>query len=160
MAKADPAGLICPWAAHIRKVNTRDSGSDTGARDSTYKRRILRVGVPFGKPLSNRYAETEDDPEAGNRGLLFICVQSSIEEQFEFLCCRWVNDPSRPKMPGGHDFVIGQNPADDRHVRKCVLFGADHKPVEITTDRQWVIPTGGGYFFLPSIRALGGVLSA
>jgi deferrochelatase/peroxidase EfeB len=46
-SKADPAGITCPWAAHIRKVNTRDSGSDTGGRDSTYMRRLLRVGVPF-----------------------------------------------------------------------------------------------------------------
>lgn len=159
MAKADPAGLTCPWAAHIRKVNTRDSGSDTGTRDSTYRRRILRVGVPFGKPLPDPYAAPKDDPEGGNRGLLFLCVQSSIEEQFEFLCSRWANDPSRPKMPGGHDFVIGQNPASDEgRVRKCVIFGSDHKPVEIATDKEWIIPTGGGYFFLPSIRALREVL--
>jgi len=35
MSVADPAGMTCPWAAHIRKLNTRDSGSDTGGRDST-----------------------------------------------------------------------------------------------------------------------------
>jgi deferrochelatase/peroxidase EfeB len=38
-SKADPAGTTCPWAAHVRKVNTRDSSSDTGGRDSTYIRR-------------------------------------------------------------------------------------------------------------------------
>jgi Dyp-type peroxidase family len=159
-AEADPAGLTCPWAAHIRKVNTRDSASDMGSRNSTYDRRILRVGVPFGKPLEDRYAGPKDDPEQGNRGLLFLSVQASIENQFEFLCNRWVNDPARPKMPGGHDFVIGQNPAPgERHVRRCVIFGKDLKPVEISTDKEWVIPTGGGYFFLPSISALKDVLS-
>jgi Dyp-type peroxidase family len=160
-AEADPAGVTCPWAAHIRKVNTRDSASDMGSRDSTYNRRILRVGVPFGKPLKDRYAGPKDDPEGGNRGLLFLSIQASIENQFEFLCNRWVNDPSRPKMPGGHDFIIGQNSApDEAQVRKCVLFDSSTKPVEVTTDRQWVIPTGGGYFFLPSIYALEKVLSA
>jgi Dyp-type peroxidase family len=159
-AKADPAGLTCPWAAHIRKVNTRDSASDMGSRDSTYNRRILRVGVPFGKPLADRYADLKDDPQQGNRGLLFLSVQASIENQFEFLCNRWVNDPSRPKMPGGHDFIIGQNAAiGERYARQCVIFGTDLKPVEISTDKQWVIPTGGGYFFLPSISALQNVLS-
>jgi Dyp-type peroxidase family len=161
MAKADPSGLTCPWAAHIKKVNTRDSGSDMGARDSTYKRRVLRVGIPFGQPLADKYAQPKDDPEDGNRGLLFLCIQSSIEEQFEFLCSRWANDPARPKMPGGHDFVIGQNSAPgEQIVRKCTLFGSDFSAAEVTTDKQWVIPTGGGYFFLPAISALRDVLSA
>lgn len=160
-AKADPAGMTCPWAAHIRKVNTRDSGSDMGSRDTTYNRRLLRVGVPFGKSLEDRYAEIKDDPEHGNRGLLFLSVQASIETQFEFLCSRWVNDPSRPKMPGGHDFIIGQNSAPgEGRARTCSLFGADLKPMDIATDKEWVIPTGGGYFFLPSIRALQKVLCA
>jgi Dyp-type peroxidase family len=160
-ANADPAGLVCPWAAHIKKVNTRDSGSDMGARDSTYRRRVLRVGIPFGKPLADKYGKPEDDSEHGNRGLLFLCIQSSIEDQFEFLCSRWANDPARPKMPGGHDFVIGQNSAPgEQQVRKCALFGADFAAEEVSTDKQWVIPTGGGYFFLPSIRTLRNVLSA
>jgi deferrochelatase/peroxidase EfeB len=30
MANADPAGVTCPWAAHIRKLNTRDSSSEDG----------------------------------------------------------------------------------------------------------------------------------
>jgi deferrochelatase/peroxidase EfeB len=128
MAKADPAGLTCPLAAHIRKVNTRDSASDTGAQDSTYKRRLLRVGVPFGKPLSDPFSPIGDDPEKGNRGLLFLSVQASIKDQFEFLCARWANDPSRPKMPGGHDFVIGQNGAPDgQRKRSCIMFGSDLK---------------------------------
>lgn len=161
MAKADPAGLTCPWAAHIRKVNTRDSSSDTGAQESTYKRRLLRVGIPFGKPLEDPYAPEKEDSEHGNRGLLFLSVQASIEDQFEFLCSRWVNDPARPKLPGGHDFVIGQNGApDEQRVRRCTIFGSDLKESHLSTKRRWVIPTGGGYFFLPSISALQQVLGS
>jgi Dyp-type peroxidase family len=158
MAKADPAGITCPWAAHIRKVNTRDSASDTGSQDSTYKRRLLRVGIPFGKPIEP-YSDPKDDPEQGNRGLLFLSVQSSIEDQFEFLCARWANDPARPKMPGGHDFIIGQNGApDEDRKRRCTLFGSNLETSELKTDKQWVIPTGGGYFLLPSISAVRDVL--
>jgi Dyp-type peroxidase family len=161
MAKADPAGLTCPLAAHIRKVNTRDSASDTGAQDSTYKRRLLRVGIPFGEPLADPFAPAGDDPEKGDRGLLFLSVQASIEDQFEFLCARWANDPSRPKMPSGHDFVIGQNGAPDgQRKRQCVMFGSDLKQSHLSTTQRWVIPTGGGYFFLPSISALRLVLGS
>jgi Dyp-type peroxidase family len=161
MAKADPVGTTCPLASHIRKVNTRDSASDTGSQDSTYKRRLLRVGIPFGKPLADPFAPTGDDPENGERGLLFLSVQASIEDQFEFLCTRWANDPSRPKMPGGHDFIIGQNGAPDgQRMRRCIIFGSDFKESHLSTMRRWVIPTGGGYFFLPSKSALEKVLSS
>jgi Dyp-type peroxidase family len=161
LAKADPVGFTCPWSAHIRKVNTRDSSSDMGAEDATYTRRILRVGVPFGKPLLDVYAEPKDDPEQGNRGLLFLSVQSSIENHFEFLCSRWANDPVRPKTPGGHDFIIGQNGApDENRVRQCVVFGSNQEAATLTTNTHWVIPTGGGYFLLPSISALRDVLGA
>jgi Dyp-type peroxidase family len=154
-SKADPAGLICPWAAHIRKVNTRDSGSDMGGRDSTYIRRLLRVGVPFGKPLRNRYAHDQRE-----RGLLFLSVQASIEDQFEFLVSRWMGDPTRPKMPGGHDILVGQNdtPSESR-VRRCVIFGSSAEEAHLATDAEWIVPTGGGYFFIPSINALRTVIA-
>jgi Dyp-type peroxidase family len=161
MANADPAGLTCPWAAHIRKVNIRDSGSDMGGRDATYKARILRRGIAFGEPLADRYADDTPDPEAGQRGLLFQCVQASLEAQFEFLTARWVNDPSRPKMPGGHDMLIGQNgQVGEGRVRRCTLFGKDLQQAEVETDKEWVIATGGGYFFVPSISALRDVIGS
>lgn len=163
MSKADPAGVTCPWAAHIRKVNTRDSSSDLGGREATYARRILRVGIPFGKPLplEKRYADQNEDNDYKKRGLLFQCVQSSIENQFEFLTTSWINDPSRPKTPSGHDLLLGQNNAngEDRR-RECMLFGSGLQQAKIGTSAQWIIPTGGGYFFVPSISALQWVLGS
>jgi Dyp-type peroxidase family len=157
-AKADPAGITCPWAAHIRKVNVRDSGTDMGGGDASTRRRILRRGITFGKPLEDRYAE-ESDSARGQRGLLFLSVQTSIEEQFEFLQTRWMNDPTRPKMPGGHDILIGQNgQPQEKGVRRCTLFGSGLQTGVVETDAKWVIPTGGGYFFLPSVSALREVL--
>jgi Dyp-type peroxidase family len=159
MSTADPAGITCPWAAHIRKTNTRDSGSDTGGRDSTYRRRLLRVGISFGPSLRDRFATKKNDPKFRKRGLLFLSIQASIEEQFEFLMCRWMGDHSRPKTPGGHDMLVGQNSAvgEDRE-RRCVIFGAGSQQAEIRSSNQWIIPTGGGYFFVPSIPTLRNIL--
>lgn len=158
-AKADPIGVTCPWAAHIKKVNTRDSGSDMGGRESTYNRRLLRVGLPFGKSLANNYATVKQDPEKGNRGLLFLSIQASIEQQFEFLAARWINDPSRPKTPGGHDMLVGQNTVAENGIRRCCLFASGLQHAQLSTNQQWVIPTGGGYFFMPSISALREVIT-
>lgn len=105
----------------ILKINTRDAPSDTGGHSSTYERRILRVGVPYGPPAADRYAEAKaNDPE---RGLLFLSIQTSIEEQFEFLQARWMNDNSRPKAPSGNDMIVGQNQATRDSVRRAVVFG-------------------------------------
>lgn len=160
-SKADPVGLVCPWAAHIRKVNSRDSGSDMGGRELTYARRLLRVGVPFGEPLADRYAEAKNDPEKGNRGLLFLGIQASIEEQFEFLAVKWMGDPSRPKMPGGYDLLVGQNnDAKANGVRTMTIFGSGTQQASVATAAQWIVPTGGGYFFVPSLSAIKSVLTA
>jgi Dyp-type peroxidase family len=159
-AHADPVGLTCPLVAHIRKVNTRDSSSDMGARSSAYDRRILRVGVPFGKSLLDHYAQPARDPEKGNRGLLFLSIQSSIEDQFEFLQSRWINDPARPKAPSGNDMIVGQNAATAGSVRRCVIFGSGLGQAELSASGQFVIPTGGGYFFVPSISALRSVIGS
>jgi Dyp-type peroxidase family len=157
-AKADPVGLTCPWGAHIRKVNVRDSGSDMGGGDATYNRRLLRIGIPFGTFLTEKqkYQERGD----GNRGLLFLSIQSSIEDQFEFLQTSWMNDDSRPKMPGGNDMIVGQNAAAVEGRRRCTLIDPKLKVHEISTADQWVIPTGGGYFFVPSLSAVRDVLTA
>jgi Dyp-type peroxidase family len=155
MAKADPVGTTCPWGAHIRKVNTRDSASDMGSRDSTYNRRLLRVGIPYGEQVRDRRAHHAK----GERGLLFLSIQSSIEDQFEFLMARWINDDSRPKMPGGNDMLIGQNAAAEDGIRRCTVFGSGLQREEVSSDRQWVVPTGGGYFFVPSLSALREVLA-
>jgi Dyp-type peroxidase family len=156
-AKADPIGAACPLAAHIRKVNTRDAPSDTGGRSSTYERRLLRVGVPYGPSAKDRYANSK--PGDPDRGLLFLSIQSSIEEQFEFLQARWMNDQNRPKAPSGNDMIVGQNAPTDDGTRRCTLFGSGLTQAQVQADEQFVIPTGGGYFFIPSRSALSTVIA-
>jgi Dyp-type peroxidase family len=154
-AKADPLGVHCPLGAHIRKVNVRDSVSDMGGGDATYARRLLRIGIPFGDFVDGPH---KYDKDVGDRGLLFLSIQASIELQFEFLQTSWANDDVRPKMPGGNDMVIGQNQPAAGHVRRCTVIDPQLAAHVVSTDQQWVVPTGGEYFFVPSISALRDVL--
>jgi Dyp-type peroxidase family len=151
-AKADPVGLQCPMAAHIRKVNSRAAPNDMGASRASLDRRILRHGIPFGEPLPDPAAP---DPHDGDRGLLFVSYQTSISGQFEFLNNRWMGSPVNPRAPSGHDMLVGQNGAPGQNrERRCVVFGAGHQSATVTTSQDHVIPTGGGYYFSPSISAL------
>ncbi len=155
-AKADPIGLTCPLVAHIRKVNSRDTGNDQGGRRASFNRRLLRRGLPFGPPLPDPQGP---DPANGNRGLLFVSYQASITDQFEFLCSTWMGNPINPRSPSGHDMVVGENgqPGQGR-VRSCTLLGTGGTSAQVSTQKEFVIPTGGGYFFSPSISAIREVL--
>lgn len=157
-AKADPLGMVCPLASHVRKVNPRDSASDVGGESSNLQHRILRTGVPFGEKRKKLKSEPElDEPE---RGQLFLCIQASIEAQFEFLQSRWMNHDMRPKAPGGHDMLAGRMPSDGGATRRCTIFGAQGQQEQVSSDKPFVTSSGGGYFFVPSLGALKDVLSA
>lgn len=152
-ADADPFGGVCPYAAHIRKVNPRDTDTEQGAPD-TLTRSILRRGIPFGAPLEEGLGP-QDDPVKGDRGLLFVSYQTSIEDQFVFLNQTWAGSPTLPSGGGGPDVVIGQVTGDDgRRVRFVDLPGSDGSVETIEVPAEFVIATGGGYFFAPSLGAL------
>jgi Dyp-type peroxidase family len=156
-AAADLLGAVCPHFAHIRKTNPRDIATDLGKPHDSMLRMILRRGIPFGDPIigikrpSQKLLRQE-------RGLMFICYGSTIEDQFELLVRRWSNSPIQPNF-GGHDPIIGQS--DRRGARERFIdVPTPAGTRRITLEDEWVIPTGGGYFFAPPIEAIAGVLSA
>lgn len=147
----DPDGNIVPRGSHIRKVYPRDESTPGGGEADTQTHRIIRRGIAYGAPYDP--GAPTGSPQAGDakfphdRGLLFLCYQHSLESQFEFLQKFWVNNPNFPETGDGHDPVIAQE-AEPRSFKTPELR---QTPLTIP---QFVMTTGGEYFFSPSISAL------
>jgi len=151
---ADAAGTRCPVSAHIRRMHPRDIRSREGNTfpnpSDTQTHRLLRRGIPYGR--SSRSTPEAPIEDCIDRGLLFLCYQTSIENQFEFVVRRWANEPNFPEPLSGHDPIIGQNSRS--LCRQRTFRVASGGGCTLTTALEWVVPTGGGYFFSPSVGAL------
>jgi deferrochelatase/peroxidase EfeB len=137
----DPDGLRCPFGAHVRRANPRDSfepGSSTQL-SITDRHRILRVGRVY-EPGNGR-----TDP-----GLLFMCVNADIERQFEFVQQSWV------RAPGFHGLENEVDPifARSGEAPAAMTVPTPHGPIALRGMADFVTLIGSGYFFLPGRRAL------
>ncbi|HEY2736489.1 MAG TPA: Dyp-type peroxidase, partial [Polyangiales bacterium] len=165
----DPKGRRCPFAAHIRKAYPRNDITALGqTRDEseadTQTHRVLRRGIPFGSEVGDAPVTVPSgsipstDP---GRGLMFVCYQTSIEQQFQFIQKHWFNDPTfAPSGDNpGFDPILGQFP-DQRPFQGAVpSYPTGDRGAQIALSQNFVVPTGGGYFFMPSLSALANVLS-
>jgi Dyp-type peroxidase family len=84
----DQAQRRCPFGAHIRKTNPREDIPE----NALTPRRIIRQGIPFGPELSA--AEQAAHSTQQERGLMFVCYQTIISDQFEFVQSSWANNPT------------------------------------------------------------------
>ena len=143
----DADGHLVPHAAHIRKTYPRNAFPGEEESD---RRRILRRGIPYGEFLPEADGGEGGPGPEDDRGLLFLCYQSSITDQFEFIQQTWVNNPGFPPTSTGE--MAGRDPI----VSQDVVDPQFHLPRESTTLTlaRWVITTGGEYFFSPSIAGL------
>jgi deferrochelatase/peroxidase EfeB len=148
----DPRGVRCPVGAHIRRVNPRgepvEGQGRAGGSNNTH--RIIRRGMPYGPA----YDPTK--PYDGvERGLLGYFINSSIENQYEFVLSQWVNDSEfagAVRLPTkSRDPMIGtQDPAES-------IFSipqANGSPIKITGFSSYVTTKAAAYCFLPSITAM------
>jgi Dyp-type peroxidase family len=163
---ADVDGVRCPVQAHIRKTNPRGDKQRQFAVPLTQERtqRIARRAISFG-PVTLSPGPTD------KVGLLFLCAQSSIPDQFEFIQKAWANFEDFLRPDCGLDPVIGQLPAGEPRDKAVAqpwpkqyashnqldLSQTPPKPTDVFFPKrvgQWVTMRGGEYFFVPSLSAL------
>lgn len=151
----DPNGAKCPFSAHIRKTYPRDDPTP-GGEDDTQTHRIFRAGIPFGPDVSP--AEATSGTSHFSRGLMFVCYQTSIKDQFEFIMKNWVNKRDFLVTATGEDPILGQAPGANR--TRMVKGVTDPPPAgDVTIPADFIRPTGGGYFFVPSLSTIANILS-
>jgi Dyp-type peroxidase family len=164
----DPEGEITPLWSHLRKTNPRDGlrfrpGEDlVPEKPFMDMRRIMRRGTPYGQPFDPAGGEG-NGPDA-SRGLVFVCYQADLVQQFEFIQRSWINNlnfPDRRQDPE-------QLPERGPHVGSDGMMGADHPKrdlqlpagTEVTFRdtplrfEQFVRTEGAVYAFAPSMSAL------
>ncbi|HMG75157.1 MAG TPA: Dyp-type peroxidase [Pyrinomonadaceae bacterium] len=158
---SDAHGFKCPIGSHVRRSNPRDTLGPDGptALKTANRHRILRRGRSYGhRPKDPRIADPID------RGLLFICLNSDIERQFEFCQQTWINNPVFGGLDGEVDPLIGNisktetSPAnsDNGDAERDTIFTIQADPLRTRVHNleRFVTVKGGAYFFLPSVRAL------
>ncbi len=134
----DPEALRCPFGAHVRRANPRDSLQPGSAEQVSIsnRHRVLRIG--------RQYA-----PQEGQKpGLLFMCLNADIERQFEFVQQTWLASPAFHGLAGEVDPLAGSGSTGQNGFTVPTRDG----PVRLTPLQQFVTMRGGGYFFLPGRR--------
>ncbi|MGW3045689.1 Dyp-type peroxidase [Kitasatospora sp. NPDC001159] len=142
----DPIGQHTPWIAHIRRTHPRAFAGIVDDKPKSH--RLMRRGIPYGPEFKGGADDGKD------RGLMFVCYGTSLEQQFELVQQHWSNDPEftpgDPKPPAhgpnGFDKVIGL-------AGKAEIGLADgaHGTVDM---KRFVRTTGALYAFTPSITTL------
>ncbi|MGA5822595.1 Dyp-type peroxidase [Kitasatospora sp. NPDC094028] len=142
----DPIGQHTPWVAHIRRTHPR---AFAGVGDHKPKsHRVMRRGIPYGPAFPGGTDDGKD------RGLMFVCYGTSLEEQFELVQRHWSNDPEftpgvdspTPEPHNGFDKVTGL-----AGRASIALADGTHGTVDM---KRFVRTTGSLYAFTPSISTL------
>ena len=142
--RGDEQGETCPAGAHIRRANPRDSLGFGGRL--TKRHRIIRRGMPYGDPPPD-----PTKPDDGERGLMFVCFQASIERQFEVVQGLWLNDGEGLGLGSDKDFLVS---TEEEEEAKLTIPRKKGAPILLAPRPSLVTTKGGGYFFAPGIGAL------
>lgn len=145
----DPDGLYCPFGSHIRRANPRTFGTEDPKKAKeklkvANRHRILRRGRVY--TGENRIAE----------GLLFLCLNASINRQFEFIQSTWCNNQFFHGLEREVDPIIGTVRPAAGGLDPVDRFTIQNEPYRrvLIGLRQFVTVKGGAYFFMPGLDAL------
>jgi Predicted iron-dependent peroxidase len=147
----DANGFGCPIGAHIRRANPRNSLGPTPEEGllTANRHRIMRRGRSYGAHLS----ETEANPmidDGKKRGLHFICFNTDLQRQFEFVQQTWINNPQFGGLHDEVDPLIG----DQGSCSGMMTIQADPLRSRVKNMCGFVTTRCGAYAFLPGLRAL------
>jgi Dyp-type peroxidase family len=140
----DQDGYKCPFGAHIRRANPRDSVGFFDGR-LVNRHRIVRRGRAYGAPLDP--GVTEDD--GADRGLVFVCFQADIWRQFETIQALWIDDGDPFGLGRDKDFLAGEP-----HGTQGKMTIQGRPPFFLKPQPRFVTLRGGDYLFQPSMTAL------
>ena len=135
----DAQGFLTPPGSHVRRSNPRDTlGHDVASGLRSAKlHRLLRRGRPF------RRADE-------SVGMFFIACNADLERQFEFVLQRWIHNPGFAGLEQQDDPLVGGS--GERARRNLSLPGLPAG--QCLSLASLTTTVGGGYFFLPGLRAL------
>jgi Dyp-type peroxidase family len=137
----DPRGLKCPFGAHARRMNPRDSTIVGEAR----LHRMIRRGTSYGPPLPE--GVLEDD--GADRGIMFAFVGAHLARQFEFVQTQWINDGKFIGAPAEKDPLTGANDGSTQFTIPQQPVRRRMKGLPALVDNR-----GGEYCFMPTFSAL------
>jgi Dyp-type peroxidase family len=145
LGEEDPEGLRCPFGAHIRRANPRDS-LNPGSTDQvaiSNRHRILRIG--------RKYAGTASP--SGKPGLVFLCLNADIERQFEFVQQTWIQGnvislTCPISLKGETDPLLGSRQTTNDSGSGYTMPSHDGL-IRLAPPPRFVTVRGGGYFFMP-----------
>jgi Dyp-type peroxidase family len=165
--KEDSNGLKCPIGAHIRRGNPKDSKneSETNPNEVSNKHRILRRGKSYGQPFvesidPNDIIAVLDKEDTEERGLNFVCFNSDIKRQFEFIQQTWMNNTNFIGLYEEVDPLIGVQGKLNKTTGKMDMLPTNFtEPACPFRYKRTGIPPfvrvkAAGYFFFPSIKAI------
>lgn len=145
----DTEGTRCPFHSHARKTNPRGDTGRVGSNvnydeslETERGHRIARRGISYGENDITRESSS-------GSGLLFLCFQGNIENQFNFMQASWANHNNFVNVNTGPDPIIGQQ--EGTHKWPTVWGESETKECKFKT---WVNMKGGEYFFAPCISFL------
>ena len=140
----DPLGQRCPFGAHIRRANPRESmGPGSKEQLSIVNRhRILRMGRAFdaagsGDPEAHESGPTVHVPERRHRAAVRV-HPADLGDALQFHGLENEVDP-----------IVGRGKTMGR-----LTVPSPRGPLHLTGVKDFVRVRGGGYFFMPGRRAL------